>query len=111
MQGRGGKGNIYAWATGNGGMYNDTCSCDGYVSSPYTLSVGSINDKGLSTYYSEICPATMAVVFTGGSHTLPGEVDYRNPTVKVVCLTFTVMSFYILYYVTLVGKLIYIHRA
>jgi len=83
-EGRGGKGNIYAWATGNGGMYNDTCSCDGYVSSPYTLPVGSINDQGYSTYYSESCPATMAVCYTGGSHGLPGNEDYKSPTVKVV---------------------------
>ncbi len=40
FQGRQGKGNIYVWATGNGGMQGDTCSCDGYVSSIYTLSVG-----------------------------------------------------------------------
>jgi furin len=82
--GRGGKGSIFVWATGNGGSVGDDCSCDGYVSSIYTLSVGCISDQGLSTYFSEICPSTMAVVFTGGSHHMPGEADYKSPKIKVV---------------------------
>ena len=77
---------IYMWATGNGGMNDDTCSCDGYVSSIYTVAIGSISDHGLSTYFSEICPATLAVIFTGGSHKEPGEEDYKSPKLKVVCL-------------------------
>ena len=74
------------WATGNGGSVGDDCSCDGYVSSIYTLSVGCISDRGLSTYFSEVCPSTMAVVFSGGSHYMPGDVDYKSPKVKVVSL-------------------------
>lgn len=74
------------WATGNGGAVGDDCSCDGYVSSIYTLSVGCISDHGLSTYFSEICPSTMAVVFTGGSHHMPGEADYKAPKIKVVSI-------------------------
>ena len=83
-QGRGGKGSIYVWATGNGGSVGDDCSCDGYVSSIYTLSVGCISDHGLSTYFSEVCPSTIAVVFTGGSHKMPGDDDYKAPKIKVV---------------------------
>jgi len=86
LQGRGGKGSIYVWATGNGGSVGDDCSCDGYVSSIYTLSVGCISDHGLSTYFSEVCPSTIAVVFTGGSHQMPGEADYKAPKIKVVCV-------------------------
>ena len=87
FKGRGGKGSIFVWATGNGGSVGDDCSCDGYVSSIYTLSIGCISDHGLSTYFSEVCPSTMAVVFTGGSHQMPGEADYKVPKIKVVSLT------------------------
>ena len=83
-KGRDGLGMIYMWATGNGGMDGDTCSCDGYVSSIYTVAIGSISDEGLSTYFSEICPATLAVIFTGGSHKEPGEEDYKSPKLKIV---------------------------
>ena len=42
FQGRDGKGVIYVWASGNGGMNNDNCNCDGYTSSMYTISIGKI---------------------------------------------------------------------
>jgi len=64
------------------------------VSSIYTLSVGCISDQGLSTYFSEICPSTMAVVFTGGSHHMPGEVDYKAPKIKVVSSSSYSMQYY-----------------
>ena len=84
LQGRNGKGNIYVWATGNGGVAEDDCNCDGYVSSIYTLSIGCINDMGLSTYFTELCPSTMAVIFTGGSHDAPGTSKYRDSRIKIV---------------------------
>ena len=68
MQGRGGKGNIYVWATGNGGLTDDDCNCDGYTTSIYTISIGCIGDHGLSAYYTELCSSTLAVTFNGGSH-------------------------------------------
>ena len=52
-------------ATGNGGHLLDNCNCDGYTSSIYTLSVGSISPGGYCTFYDEKCPSTMAVVYTG----------------------------------------------
>ena len=67
-QGRGGKGNIYVWATGNGGLTDDDCNCDGYTTSIYTISVGCIGDHGLSAYYTELCSSTLGVTFNGGSH-------------------------------------------
>ncbi|KAL9969268.1 hypothetical protein ACROYT_G021464 [Oculina patagonica] len=67
-RGRGGKGNIYVWATGNGGLTDDDCNCDGYTTSIYTISIGAISDHGLSTYYTETCASTLAVTFSGGSH-------------------------------------------
>ncbi|CAB4038405.1 PC3-like endoprotease variant A, partial [Paramuricea clavata] len=66
--GRKGKGNIYVWATGNGGLTDDDCNCDGYTTSIYTISIGCISDHGLSTYYTELCASTLAVTFNGGAH-------------------------------------------
>ena len=56
------------WATGNGGLTDDDCNCDGYTTSIYTISVGCIGDHGLSAYYTELCSSTLAVTFNGGSH-------------------------------------------
>ncbi|CAH1799660.1 unnamed protein product [Owenia fusiformis] len=83
-EGRGGKGSIFSWATGNGGLKGDDCGADGYTSSIYTISIGSINDDGLSAYYSEACSSTNAVIYTGGSHGTPFSGDYDNPKIKVV---------------------------
>lgn len=63
-----GKGSIYVWATGNGGLVGDDCNADGYTSSIYTISIGAVSAYGLSTYYDEKCASTMAVTFTGDSH-------------------------------------------
>ena len=71
-----GLGSIYVWATGNGGMSNDDCNADGYVNSIYTISVGSVNNYGVSTYYCEQCSSTMAVVYCSGPHKF-GEKDSK----------------------------------
>ena len=84
FQGRGGKGTIFVWATGNGGANDDMCGADGYVGDIHTLSIGCISDHGLSTYFTETCAATMAVIFTGGSHEPPGSEAFSSPKVKVV---------------------------
>lgn len=68
LEGRNGKGNIFVWATGNGGLTDDDCNCDGYTTSIYTISIGCISDHGLSAYYTELCSSTLAVTFNGGSH-------------------------------------------
>lgn len=52
------------WAAGNGGKNGDTCSCDGYVSSMYTVAVGSVDENGRQAPYDENCPAKMAVTFS-----------------------------------------------
>ena len=51
--GRKGKGCIYIWASGNGGIKGDNCNCDGYASSLYTLSIGSATQSGLFPWYGE----------------------------------------------------------
>ena len=40
LQGRGGLGTLFIWASGNGGLHYDNCNCDGYTNSIHTLSVG-----------------------------------------------------------------------
>ncbi|XP_048771855.2 PC3-like endoprotease variant B isoform X2 [Ostrea edulis] len=81
-KGRDGKGIIYVWATGNGGVHDDDCGCDGYVSSPYTLSVGSITDNGDAPYFDEKCASTMTVVPSGGE-VRAGEFGDK-PKIRVV---------------------------
>lgn len=65
--GRNGLGSIYVWATGNGRGNDDNCACDGYVSSIYTIAIGSVTQHGTLPWYSEICSATLAVTYSSGS--------------------------------------------
>lgn len=51
--GRGGLGNIYVWAGGNGGDAGDNSNYDGYPNSRYTIAVGACNDSGIGADYSE----------------------------------------------------------
>ncbi|KAI1296557.1 Neuroendocrine convertase 1 [Halotydeus destructor] len=68
-QGRQGKGVIYVWASGNGGISGDNCNCDGYVSSIYTLAIGSSSQHGRFPWYGERCASTMAVAYSSGTYT------------------------------------------
>ena len=65
--GRSGKGNIFVWASGNGGRQGDSCSCDGYTNSIYTLSVSSATERGTVPWYSEPCSSTLATTYSSGS--------------------------------------------
>lgn len=58
-QGRGGKGVIYCWAAGNGGVH-DHSNFDGYANSRYTLAFGAHSDLGFQAYYSETGANLMA---------------------------------------------------
>lgn len=51
--GRGGRGNIYVWAAGNGGEALDNAGYDSYNGSIYTISVAALNDLGQRATYSE----------------------------------------------------------
>lgn len=84
LQGRSGRGNIYVWATGNGGFKEDDCNADGYASSIYTLSVGSITDKGRRPYFTENCTSTLAVVPSGGEEVRGEETKLNVTKLKVV---------------------------
>lgn len=77
-KGRDGKGVIYVWASGNGGVIGDNCNLDGYTSSIYTLSVSALTDMGTSTFYEEPCASTLAGVYVGGEHTLEVAKDRQR---------------------------------
>ncbi|KAF8367050.1 kpc-1 [Pristionchus pacificus] len=66
-EGRNGKGNIYIWASGNGGKDADSCNCDGYTNSIYTLSISSATESGNIPWYSEACSSTLATTFSSGA--------------------------------------------
>ena len=83
--GRGGKGSIYVWASGmytknfsfnmffisiflgNGGRYHDSCSCDGYCNSIYTITISSTTEFEKIPWYSEKCSSTLASTYSSGT--------------------------------------------
>uniref|UniRef100_A0A8C5S5W5 Furin, paired basic amino acid cleaving enzyme n=1 Tax=Laticauda laticaudata TaxID=8630 RepID=A0A8C5S5W5_LATLA len=66
-QGRNGLGSIFVWASGNGGRDRDSCNCDGYTNSIYTLSISSTTQYGNVPWYSEACSSTLASTYSSGS--------------------------------------------
>ncbi|XP_064650000.1 furin-like protease kpc-1 isoform X4 [Lineus longissimus] len=65
--GRGGLGSIFVWASGNGGRDGDSCNCDGYTNSIYTLSISSATEYGNIPWYSEACSSTLATTYSSGA--------------------------------------------
>ncbi|XP_034048082.1 proprotein convertase subtilisin/kexin type 5 [Thalassophryne amazonica] len=66
-KGRNGRGSIFVWAAGNGGQTGDHCSCDGYSSSIYTISISSSSTRrGRQPDHLEPCSSTLATANTGG---------------------------------------------
>ncbi|ELK25782.1 Furin [Myotis davidii] len=65
--GRGGLGSIFVWASGNGGREHDSCNCDGYTNSIYTLSISSATQLGNVPWYSEACSSTLAATYSSGN--------------------------------------------
>ncbi|XP_063215967.1 neuroendocrine convertase 1-like [Bacillus rossius redtenbacheri] len=79
-EGRGGKGAIFVWASGNGGSRGDNCDCDGYISSVHTLAVGSASQQGQFPWYGERCAATLAATYSSGAYSdqMIATTDLRN---------------------------------
>lgn len=71
-KGRKGLGSIFVWASGNGGRQGDHCSCDGYTSSIYTISISSTTENGNKPWYLEVCSSTIATTYSSG------EFNERN---------------------------------
>jgi len=67
-KGRNGKGSIFVWASGNGGRDKDSCACDGYTNSIFTLSVSSASQNGRKPWYLEECASTLTTTFSSGSN-------------------------------------------
>ena len=67
QNGRGGKGSIFVFASGNGAASEDNCNFDGYTNSIYSITVGAIDRKGMHPYYSEKCSAQLVVTYSSGS--------------------------------------------
>ena len=65
--GRGGRGSIFVWASGNGGRQTDNCNCDGYTNSIYTLSISSATQGGRKPWYLEECSSTLATTYSSGT--------------------------------------------
>lgn len=65
-QGRRGLGNIYVWASGDGGQ-DDDCNCDGYAASMWTISINSAINNGENAHYDESCSSTLASTFSNGA--------------------------------------------
>lgn len=67
QKGRGGKGSIFVFASGNGGAVDDQCNFDGYTNSLMSITVAAIDRKNLHPFYSEACAANMVVTYSSGS--------------------------------------------
>lgn len=81
--GRGGKGNIYVWAAGNGGVALDNAGYDSYNGSIYTVSVGALNDLGKKADYSER-GACLIVVAPSGAESGDGTRPQGTTTTDLV---------------------------
>ncbi|KAI6226031.1 Convertase P-domain protein [Aphelenchoides besseyi] len=79
-EGRNGKGNIFVWASGNGGSRQDSCSADGYTTSIYTLSISSATFDNRRPWYLEECPSTIATTYSSANINQPAVVTVDVPS-------------------------------
>uniref|UniRef100_A0A0K0E7I3 P/Homo B domain-containing protein n=1 Tax=Strongyloides stercoralis TaxID=6248 RepID=A0A0K0E7I3_STRER len=77
--GRNGKGNIFVWASGNGGFKQDSCSADGYITSIYTLSISSATYYNSKPWYLEECPSIIATTHSSSRKNQPGIITTDAP--------------------------------
>ncbi|XP_059837353.1 PC3-like endoprotease variant B [Hypanus sabinus] len=82
-KGRKGKGSIFVWASGNGGLFNDHCGADGFVNSIYTIPIGAVTQEGLPAIYAEPCPAVMAVTLNGATKEILNDLPLVTATNSV----------------------------
>ncbi|XP_037581121.1 neuroendocrine convertase 2 [Dermacentor silvarum] len=83
-EGRHGLGNIYVWASGDGGE-DDDCNCDGYAASMWTVSINSAINDGENAHYDESCSSTLASTFSNGAkdpHTGVATTDLYGKCTK-----------------------------
>ena len=58
-----GKGSIFVFAAGYGGVIGDSCAFGGYVNSIYTIAISGVNWDGSVPAYTEQCTGIMAVTY------------------------------------------------
>ncbi|KAH7107624.1 peptidase S8/S53 domain-containing protein [Auriculariales sp. MPI-PUGE-AT-0066] len=83
QNGRGGKGSIFVFASGNGASSGDQCNFDGYTNSIFSVTVAAVDYKGLHPYYSEACAANMVVTYSSGG----GRSIHTTDVGKNTCST------------------------
>lgn len=92
LQGRNGLGNIYVWASGDGGE-DDDCNCDGYAASMWTVSINSAINDGQNAHYDESCSSTLASTFSNGAKDPnTGVVSCRRGVLAQVAVDFHINS-------------------
>lgn len=69
--GRGGRGNIYVWAAGNGRTSGDNVNADGYANSRYVIAVGAVGSNGQYAGYSEPGAAMLVTAPSNGFGSFP----------------------------------------
>ncbi|KAI9105444.1 peptidase S8/S53 domain-containing protein [Phlyctochytrium arcticum] len=77
-KGRKGRGNIFVFASGNGGQEGDDCNFDSYANAVQTIAIGAINNMGTKPSYSELCSAHLAVTYSGGNGLYITTTDINN---------------------------------
>ncbi|XP_062620799.1 furin-like protease kpc-1 [Saccostrea cucullata] len=79
--GRNGKGNIFLWAAGNGGL-DDNCNADGYVNQFFTIPITSVGADGVAASYSEVCASVFAATYSGTSQ----QYNMTSTTTESKCV-------------------------
>lgn len=67
LNGRGGLGEIYTWAAGNGGTF-DRVDYDPYASSRYTIAVGAVGDQDERSSFNERGSSMLVVAHSSGNN-------------------------------------------
>lgn len=68
-KGRGGLGNIYVWAAGNGLKGDDNVSYAGFTNSRYTIAISAIDANGKQAAYSEPGAPILVTTYSNASFT------------------------------------------
>jgi len=66
QQGRGGRGNIFVWAAGNGAENGHNTNYSGYRTLPYSISVGAVGHDDIKAGYSVPGAGLLVVAPSGG---------------------------------------------
>nr|CUU97601.1 hypothetical transcript [Hymenolepis microstoma] len=67
LNGNHGKGSVFLFPSGNGGLEGDNCGADGIVNHPNVISVSALSENGLPPSYGEACAAVAAAIPVGGA--------------------------------------------